>query len=100
MSEARASLVSAAEMVDLDSDRYAWRIYAACRAHPDVNFFPRQGESTARPKAVCASCPVREVCLQVAITNGDHHGIWGGKSERERRGIRAQIRTTNAKEQP
>jgi WhiB family redox-sensing transcriptional regulator len=31
---------------------------------------------------------VQEECLEYAVNNGEKFGIWGGLSERERRGIR------------
>ena len=41
------------------------------------------------PKAVCASCQVREECLAHALRwPFEKHGIWGGTSERERRVMR------------
>ena len=61
-------------------------------AQRDDIFFPARGAPTAPAKAICASCPVREECLDYAITNGEKFGIWGGLSERERRRIRRATR--------
>ena len=83
---------SLAELVDLDAEGRAWRAYAACREHPEVDFFPGQGEATREAKAICAGCPVREPCLAAAMRNGEKHGIWGGLSERERRRQRRSTR--------
>ncbi|MCC7078652.1 MAG: WhiB family transcriptional regulator [Acidimicrobiia bacterium] len=69
-----------------------WRRLARCRDRdPDV-FFPGRGMSTAPAKAICASCPVRAECLEYALENREKYGIWGGKSERERRQLR-RLRT-------
>lgn len=80
-------------------DRADWMRYAECagldRRVRDAMFFPTRGESTVAAKAVCYSCPVRVECLDYAIANGEHHGIWGGCSERERRAI-ARSRRLNA----
>ena len=38
-----------------------------------------------RAKAICASCPVLEPCLDYALTIREPHGIWGGLNEMERR---------------
>lgn len=60
-----------------------WWEQAACRQVDPEVFFPSRGESTAQAKAVCAGCPVVEECLAYGMS--EHFGIWGGKSERERR---------------
>ncbi len=66
-----------------------WRELAACRgAHLEV-FFPERGESAVPARQVCAACPVRQQCLDYAITNRIVHGIWGGLTERERRALRS-----------
>lgn len=79
---------------DLDPphlDRH-WATEAVCLGvDPDL-FFPERGASTDEARAVCAPCPVRTECLEFALANYETHGIWGGKSERERRRIRRQRR--------
>ncbi len=47
---------------------------------------PPRGNSAAAARAVCADCPVRAACLEVAMTT-PVSGIWGGTSETERRGL-------------
>ena len=47
--------------------------------------FPGQGGDTADAKAMCATCPVIDVCREDAIANEDRFGIWGGMSEKQRR---------------
>lgn len=42
-----------------------------------------------RAKAICATCPVQPECLTAGL--GEHHGIWGGTTPRERRKLRRQI---------
>jgi WhiB family redox-sensing transcriptional regulator len=70
----------------------SWRVHAACRGvDPDL-FFPARGEMTAPAKAVCSSCPVRSECLTDALEQREKFGIWGGRSERERRQIRKRQR--------
>lgn len=67
-----------------------WMLQASCRGvNPDL-FYPERGESTKEAKGVCAGCPVRLECLEYAIAHNERFGIWGGKSERERRAIRKQ----------
>ena len=66
----------------------SWQDLAACRDIDPSLFFPERGEDTWQAKLVCYRCPVREDCLEYALDHGEKFGIWGGKSERERRAIR------------
>lgn len=50
-------------------------------------WFPEKGGSTADAKRICMGCPVRQICLEFALSNNERFGIYGGKSERERRKI-------------
>jgi WhiB family redox-sensing transcriptional regulator len=74
----------------LDDD---WRAEAACAAvDPDL-FFPvgvtgPAVDQIVAAKAVCAGCPVREMCLGFAIATNQEYGVWGGTSEEERRVLR------------
>jgi WhiB family redox-sensing transcriptional regulator len=64
-----------------------WMREAICaQTDPDA-FYPEKGGSTAEAKRVCMGCPVRRECLEYALTNNERFGIFGGKSERERRKI-------------
>lgn len=70
-----------------------WRARSACQnADPEL-FFPliEAGPGliqVARAKAVCARCEVRAECLRFAIESVQDHGVWGGKTEDERRALR------------
>ena len=67
-----------------------WREQAACHG-ADLNlFFPERGESAEPARQVCAACPVRQPCLDYAISNRIAYGIWGGLTERERRALRSR----------
>ena len=66
-----------------------WRERAACRGTDLEVFFPERGEAAGPARRVCAACPVRQPCLDYAITNRITHGVWGGLSERERRALRS-----------
>ena len=66
-----------------------WRDQAACRGADLDLFFPGRGESAEPARQVCARCPVRQPCLEYAITSQIQYGIWGGLSERERRELGA-----------
>jgi hypothetical protein len=64
----------------------AWAERAACKGMDQSIFFPGSGSNAAEAKAVCASCFVRPECLHHAITSPEKYGIWGGVSEKHRRG--------------
>lgn len=73
----------------MPEDDASWREQARCRTDPKVStddFFPERGE--VRPASVtacCSRCPVREACLDFALTYRVKHGFWGGTTPRERR---------------
>ena len=69
---------------DLDEGPLAWQERALCAQTDPEAFFPEKGGSTREAKRVCATCEVREECLQYALANDERFGIWGGVSERER----------------
>ena len=69
-----------------------WRTQAAC-AGLDHLFFLEAHQGNARPaKAICAVCPVRQTCLDYAITTHAYFGIWGGMTEKERKKYAAKRR--------
>ena len=51
---------------------------------------PERGESAESARRVCARCPVREPCLDYAITNRIVYGVWGGLTGRERRALQSR----------
>lgn len=77
----------------MNTDRAAWRKLAACVGADPEMFFPEPSDHAKRAKRICAGCPVRVQCLNWQL---DHerahpttrlHGIFGGKSGRERQDI-------------
>jgi WhiB family redox-sensing transcriptional regulator len=73
-----------------------WRERAACRGTDLQVFFPGRGEPAEPARQVCAGCPVRQPCLDYALSHGITHGIWGGLTERDRRTLRTH-RTSAAR---
>jgi WhiB family redox-sensing transcriptional regulator len=69
-----------------------WMAAGNCRDEPPAVFFPSDGIGVEAARRICASCPVREPCLEYALRNHIDHGVWGGASERERRRIARQRR--------
>jgi WhiB family transcriptional regulator, redox-sensing transcriptional regulator len=68
--------------------REPWVDEGLCTQTDPEMFFPELGGSTRSAKKVCASCEVKERCLQYALENDERFGVWGGLSERERRKLR------------
>jgi WhiB family transcriptional regulator, redox-sensing transcriptional regulator len=72
-----------------------WRHSALCQDQDPELFFPigaigpsvRQIEAA---KAICRRCTVANDCLSWAMETGQDSGVWGGKSEEERRMLRRQ----------
>ncbi|MDO1486022.1 WhiB family transcriptional regulator [Rhodococcus rhodochrous] len=69
-----------------------WWDNAACRFFGPAPFFAPDDETPAQragrertAKLICSACPVRWTCLQQALTTGEHHGVWGGTTEHERK---------------
>lgn len=79
-------LVGALEELLAAIERPAWHAQAACRGKGPDRWFPGQGDDLRPAREVCATCPVREPCLEAART--ERNGIWGGLSERERKRLR------------
>ena len=65
-----------------------WRKDAACRDLETAVFFPDTEEEAAAAVAVCATCPVREACLEFALVTRQDDGVWGGLTESERKRLR------------
>lgn len=74
----------------------SWHADALCIEYPQVDFFPRRGESTAEARAICGRCLVRDECLAAALRQGDKHGVWGGTSGVDRRRLRKGARSDRA----
>lgn len=70
----------------------------ACEIEPEI-FYPEglegllekegeippdyQSEESIRAKALCADCPIRDLCLQGAKDRQEPYGIWGGLDPNE-----------------
>ena len=69
-----------------------WREWARCRGVDPEIFYPPEEDDALEAKAICAECPVREVCLDHALERREKLGVWGGMTERERRRMLRQRR--------
>lgn len=65
-----------------------WHKQGACRGMTPRQFYSENYIENESARAICASCEVRSDCLEYALHNRIQHGIWGGKTELERRRIR------------
>jgi WhiB family redox-sensing transcriptional regulator len=66
-----------------------WPALGRCAGtDPDALFV--QGKAQRAAKAVCKGCPVIAECLAEALDSRMEFGVWGGKTERERRALLRQ----------
>jgi WhiB family redox-sensing transcriptional regulator len=42
-------------------------------------FFAESPRLLGQAQALCAACPVRELCLAGALERREPHGVWGGQ---------------------
>lgn len=64
---------------------------AGCReVGYDLYDWAADGDNTAQrdAKQICATCPIRLRCLEVALENNEQFGVFGGKTTSERARIR------------
>jgi len=71
-----------------------WMADAACRGASPKGFHPgpHSAREQAEAKEICAGCPVREECLDYALSRPEPYGIWGGLNERERKRLKRRHR--------
>ncbi|MFC8009838.1 WhiB family transcriptional regulator [Streptomyces cinereoruber] len=77
---------------------HTWQADAVCRSteynpvDPET-FFPDPDETDkiTTAKALCNQCPVRRICLDVALEGNDTSGIRGGLTEEERGPLHGKI---------
>src|SRR5512132_340185 len=74
---------------------------AACGPEDLELFYPEPGDQAAEQaaKAICAACPVRQPCLDMALATGDQHAILGGTTPAERVPLCRQRQVTHARHQ-
>lgn len=77
-------------------DDNQWMAQGKCVEQPPGTFFPSDGVGVEVARQICATCTVKEPCLEYALRNGIEHGVWGGCSERERRRIKKRRRQAAA----
>jgi hypothetical protein len=66
------------------------QMQALCaQADPDT-WFPEKGGNPSAAQRICAGCPIRERCLEVALENGETQGVWGGMCGNDLKRLRLQ----------
>lgn len=73
-----------------------WALDGNCRGLDPSIMVPENSHGTAEAKKICVGCTVKAQCLEYALENREHHGVWGGTSERDRRRILRQRRINAA----
>jgi WhiB family redox-sensing transcriptional regulator len=75
-----------------------WRQQAACHEADPELFFPEEssgnGHQVTRAKELCATCQVRQPCLDTALhgpqAHNDRHGIFAGTTAKQRSKLRGR----------
>lgn len=73
-----------------------WVRHAACAGLNPELFHPTRQDPKRGAAAVCATCRVRNDCLDWAIATNQTHGIWGGLTAEERDRLRLQRKRASA----
>lgn len=67
-----------------------WRDEAICIGINPELFFDKH--ASHQLKSVCFRCPVRESCLEEALSSYEQYGLWGGLSAVQRENIKKERR--------
>lgn len=54
-------------------------------------FFSENPKKIAMAKAICATCPMTQECLRMALDNHEEYGIFGGMTPKEREVLYEQV---------
>lgn len=84
----------ASKLASLEAEA-RWQDRASCKGMDPTLFFGPEYAETVKEKrdredaakAVCAECPVRNECLEYALDAREAYGIWGGRTEVERKAL-------------
>lgn len=81
---------------NLNETESKWWDQGACRGLDSSIFYPDDEVEAQSAKAVCSGCAVQRACLDHALTFREKSGVWGGATERDRRRIIRQRRSSNS----
>lgn len=93
-------MTAAAADGDVTLTAGAWTGQALCAQSDPEAWFPAAGADAAPALRVCARCPVRAQCLELALSGADtwdgiSTGIWGGTTPRQRSVLRRRLRAAS-----
>ena len=74
----------------------SWKVEGACRWVEPELFYPVSDADADPAKRVCASCTVRQRCLDFALDSHEFEGVWGGLTGSERRALHRRRRVLTA----
>lgn len=85
------ALMAEFELIDKS---VSWMERGKCVGMDTEYFFPTKGDNVAcdAAKAICAKCPVKQTCLNWAMTNEIWHGVWGGLTGNQRYNMAKKVR--------
>lgn len=67
----------------------AWKLNGACVDQNPEWWFVTPGDLRVLDAIrICKTCPIRERCLEYALTTDSAWGIWGGTTEKQRKQIK------------
>lgn len=76
------------------ASKWEWQYQGLCRDHDTDIFFleshlrgPQKQNKIIAAKKICSPCPVKNQCLEHALSTPEYYGVWGGLSEEERESI-------------
>lgn len=72
---------AAADFMDIlaQASRNNWRPQCYGNPGPYMDYDEDNIPSNEEAEALCAGCPLKEMCEEYALKTGETHGVWGGK---------------------
>jgi WhiB family redox-sensing transcriptional regulator len=80
----------------IDEGNMSWLENARCKGMDTEIFFPTRGDNSLvkQAKEICSTCEVADECLEYALRTNQEIGIWGGRSNRERRSMQRLLKAS------
>ena len=84
---------------EMSNNDFSWQDKSACRGANTDMFFLEEDQKKINHKKleaareICASCLVSKECLDFALDNYIHFGIWAGTTPLQRKAMRRERRS-------